>query len=188
MVNKSIVATAECVCREKVPGINLWLCAMCPKLYLAPKALRPIDWFQAVFGMSVARVLEITNSYRVDDTGVIRNPGKFEGQPLWVAVADVSQEEQWTVAYIDDDGDYIDYIILEDEDAAGMEMIGIARDTYALVREGSSQGFIVGDEVSAVLLASWLKDLEIRAADEEESCSCPTCSDDCQGTPAPTIA
>lgn len=87
-------------------------------------------------GIDVASLRE---EYGADERGIIRGPGRLEGEPLWVAYFDARQEEGDDAS--GDPGVCLEFTLNDDERAAFPSLAG---ETTVVLSYAREDGFVVG--------------------------------------------
>lgn len=145
-----------------------------------------------------AKITDIKESYDLTNWGTIANPGKFEGQPLWVAVAyEDSGHGYWEYAYSDGNGgacsEYTEinpgayatfpdnvparlkgmHRAIQQEDWEARMSLGIDSKTHALIIHTDSQGEVSGEEATKAELDAWLE--RVGKDENQRLRTCPEC-------------
>src|SRR5690349_3802021 len=114
---------------------------------------------------------DVLDSYEVDSRGIIKSPGKFESEAVyvphfWDATMDGSCE---TLDWPDESTSYL--VELDDADRA--EWPELSADCVALHMQESDTGFVSCEELNAAALEALRAENESACDEEREECSDP---------------
>lgn len=106
------------------------------------------------------------DGYTVNEHGIIQDPGKFEAEPIyvpyfWNVVLDGIAED------VDDDGQTLSVIMIDDEDRAKFPQLLDAGD-YAIVLSERESGFVDSEVLTQTEYEAWREKIDNRPPSEPQ--------------------